>query len=73
MGHHLPAGQFAHVAAEVAPTVLLKVPDAHWDAPWPEPRQYQPTGHCSVLTVEPGPQKMPAEHVTQAGEAAEAE
>jgi hypothetical protein len=30
--------------------------------------QYQPTGHCRVLTVAPTPQKMPAEHVEHEGE-----
>jgi hypothetical protein len=49
------------------------VPGGHWSVPLPAPRQYQPTGHCRVLTVAPTPQKMPAEHGAHVGELEAAE
>ena len=62
-GHHRPAGHWRHVAALVAPTEPEKVPDGHCAVARrvSELAQYQPTGHCTVLTVEPGAQKMPGE------------
>ena len=60
-GHHRPAEQARHVAALTAPTVLEKVPDGHCAVrrSVSELAQYQPTGHGTVFTVEPGAQKMP--------------
>jgi len=46
------------------------VPEAHCAAALPGPGQYQPAGHCTVLTVAPTLQKLPAAQPVHKGEAA---